>query len=112
AKCGSENSEWSATQHFTTSAARLADVNAAINLSIYPNPAKDQATIQFTLIQSSPVSINVYDISGRAVKTLRNEDLKPETYSMNFNTTDFAKGIYFVRMISGNGIQNQKLIIQ
>jgi hypothetical protein len=82
------------------------------NFMIYPNPAQDQATIQFTLLQSSHVYIKVYDVSGKEIKTLLDAELQQGDHSLQLNTTQFSKGIYFVKMISDDGIENQKLIVQ
>ena len=54
----------------------------------------------------------MYDVSGRAIKTLTDDEMQPHIYSLKFNTTNLAKGIYLVRMISTDEIQNEKLIVQ
>jgi photosystem II stability/assembly factor-like uncharacterized protein len=114
------SSDWSAKQKFTTGTLRIGDESAQqVSFQIYPNPAGDQTTIQFTLPQSSYVSIKVYDVSGREIactglggETLLNGTLQQGEYSLPLNIDHFSKGVYIVKMISDSGIENQKLIVQ
>ncbi|HUM48316.1 MAG TPA: fibronectin type III domain-containing protein, partial [Chitinophagales bacterium] len=112
AKCGSEHSDFSAVQHFTTSSSRLAEVMSENSFSIYPNPAKEEISLQLAVGSTYPVSIRVYDLNGKEMATWLNDQMTEGMHTLSFNVASFAKGIYFVRMISGNGIQNQKLIVQ
>ncbi|HYV91261.1 MAG TPA: T9SS type A sorting domain-containing protein [Chitinophagales bacterium] len=91
-----------------------------MQLEIFPNPAEDHTTIQFsvgvltdTLSQSSHIYIKVYDVSGKEIATLLDdEDLDQGDHSLLLNTNQFSKGVYLVKMISDFGIENQKLIVQ
>ena len=83
-----------------------------ISFQIYPNPAEDHATIQFIVLQPSHVYIKVYDVSGKEIATLLNEDVEQGEHSLLLNTNQFSKGVYLVKMISDFGIENQKLIVQ
>jgi len=82
------------------------------NMILYPNPAGNRTTIQFTLPQSSHVSIKVYDMSGREMKTMLNDNLDEGNHTLQLNLKDFPSGIYFVKMISDFGIETQKLMVQ
>ncbi|MGB3077364.1 MAG: T9SS type A sorting domain-containing protein [Chitinophagales bacterium] len=106
-------SDWSAKQKFVTVALKISDelISQAI-LQIYPNPVADHATIQFTVNQPSHVQIRVFDVSGREMETLLDENMEQGAYSVQINTDHFTKGVYFVKMISDSGINNQKLIVQ
>ncbi|HYV93830.1 MAG TPA: T9SS type A sorting domain-containing protein, partial [Chitinophagales bacterium] len=110
---GSSNSGFTSIQTFTTTL-RLGSgsVSTEEMMSIYPNPAKDHATIQFTLQQSSHVYISMYDISGKEIETLMNDHAEQGDHSVQLNTDQFSKGIYFVKMISDFGIENVKLVVQ
>ncbi|HUM47271.1 MAG TPA: T9SS type A sorting domain-containing protein [Chitinophagales bacterium] len=115
-------SDWSAKQKFVTGALRISDelISQAF-FQIYPNPATDYATVQFTLVQPSHVSIKVYDVSGREMETLLSGNMDPGnlpgteisagTHTLQLNITHFSKGIYFVKMITDAGVLNQKLIV-
>jgi Domain of unknown function (DUF4832)/Domain of unknown function (DUF4874) len=58
---------------------------AAVN--IYPNPAKLNATISYSLTQYSPVKITVVDISGKELIAVINEKQRKGSYQLNINTT-------------------------
>ena len=97
-----------------------------VSFQVYPNPAPDHASIQFTLPRSSNVYIKVYDVTGKEITTLLDGDVEQgmpaETlvqageHTVLLNTTQFSKGVYLVKMISPavlrDGIENQKLIVQ
>jgi N-acetylneuraminic acid mutarotase len=107
------SSDWSAKQKFTTGALRVSDeAGQQISFQIYPNPAEDHATIQFTLPQSSDVSIKVYDVSGKEIETLLNENMEQGDHSLLLKTNHFSKGIYEVKMTIDSGTNNQKLVVQ
>jgi len=106
-------SDWSSKQEFTTGPLRMGDESLQqVSFQIYPNPAEDHATIQFTLLQSSHVYIKVYEVSGKEIATLLDGDLEQGDHSLLLNTNQFSKGVYMVRMIGDFGIENQKLIVQ
>ncbi|MEO0092261.1 MAG: T9SS type A sorting domain-containing protein, partial [candidate division WOR-3 bacterium] len=72
-------------------------------LKIYPNPAKSAMRIRYSLPIESKVSLQLYDIAGRLVKTLVNEEKKPGNYSLTFNTKTLGScplraGVYFLSL--------------
>jgi len=87
-------------------------VSEGNEIKIYPNPAKDQATIHFILAKASHVSLKVFDMSGKEIKVLLNSNLQGGAHSVLLNTSRFSAGIYNVRMITENGIKNVKLVVQ
>jgi hypothetical protein len=100
-------------QEFTTTPLRLSEEPLQqLLFQIYPNPTEDHATIKFTLPQSSHVYIKAYDVNGKEFETLQDETMEAGSHSLLINTLYFSKGIYFIKMISDFGIENQKLIVQ
>ncbi len=82
----------------------------------YPNPFNPSTTINFSIPQQSRVVIKVYDIMGREIKTLLNEDKSPGSYSAQWNGensygTRVATGIYLYRVVAGNFTQVKKMIL-
>ena len=68
----------------------------------YPNPFNPKTTIEFDIVKESNVILKVFDISGREIKTLINE-LKPAGYySVFFDGSNFATGIYFYKISADN----------
>lgn len=66
----------------------------------YPNPFNPITTIPFKIASESNVSIIVYDILGRRIQTLVNETVVPGTYTVQFDGSRFASGVYLVRMVA------------
>jgi hypothetical protein len=77
----------------------------------YPNPFNPVTQIQYTIEQSSNVTLRVFDILGREVATLINENQNPGRYVVDFNASNFASGIYFYRLEAGSFIQVKKMIL-
>jgi len=79
--------------------------------SIYPNPAKGTAYISFNCSANSNVTINVNDLNGRTVKqAVSKASSGNNAYSLN--TTDIAKGMYFVTISDGADSHTEKLVIE
>jgi hypothetical protein len=70
----------------------------------YPNPFNPTAKIDFDLPFDSKVSMKLYDISGREVMTLVNEQKSAGYYTVQMNGNNLSSGMYFYRIIAeGNG---------
>jgi hypothetical protein len=57
------------------------------------------------------VSLKVYDILGREVATLVDQVRTAGSYSVTFNASTLASGIYFYRMTAGNFIQTKRMLL-
>lgn len=77
----------------------------------YPNPFNPTTTIKYSIPYSERVMIKVYDLLGREIKTLLNDYKNAGTYEIEFNASNFASGIYFYRIISGNYYETKKMIL-
>ncbi len=67
----------------------------------YPNPFNPSTTIEFTIPQNDHVILKVYDILGKEVATLLNEELTVGGYKINWVPEKLASGIYFAVMQTG-----------
>ncbi len=78
----------------------------------YPNPFNPSTVIKFQITGSQFVKLSVYDILGREVAVLINERLSAGTYSVNWNAGNYASGIYFYTLLSGDfrGIKKMVLV--
>ena len=96
--------------NFTTLAASgLADAESgAIKAMIYPNPAKDKATLSLSGLTAN-AKIIVSDLQGRIIQT---EDLQAGTETYELNTSNYASGVYYIRILCGNNSNTQKLIVE
>ncbi|MFH2029850.1 MAG: T9SS type A sorting domain-containing protein [Bacteroidota bacterium] len=53
----------------------------------------------------------MYDILGREVHTLADEELSPGNYTVNFDAAGLSSGVYFYRLTAGNFTQTKKMIL-
>jgi hypothetical protein len=87
----------------------------------YPNPFNPATKIQFTIVsaQSGSASggnrqlttVKVYDVLGREVATLVNEVKEPGTYTVEFDASSLASGVYFYRLQAGTFVETKKLLL-
>lgn len=79
----------------------------------YPNPFNPGTVINFKLLRQDKVILNVYDIMGRKVCTLLDEDKPAGLYSLNFDSKKFnlSSGIYFYRLITGGYSAVKKMLL-
>jgi Secretion system C-terminal sorting domain/Beta-propeller repeat len=77
----------------------------------YPNPFNPSTTINYSIPKESFVTIKVYDILGRMVNTLVNEQKAAGNYSVQFNGMNLSSGIYFYSMQAGDFVQTKKLVL-
>jgi photosystem II stability/assembly factor-like uncharacterized protein len=67
----------------------------------YPNPFNPSTYIEFDVSKSSFVSLKVFDVLGREVAALVNENLKPGTYEVDWNASNYPSGVYFYTLVVG-----------
>ena len=77
----------------------------------YPNPFNPSTMIRYEIPKESFVSLKIYDVLGREVKTLVNEDKPAGSYEINFNAASLSSGIYFYRIKAGSFVQTKKLML-
>jgi photosystem II stability/assembly factor-like uncharacterized protein len=79
----------------------------------YPNPFNPSTTIKFALPKAGFVSLKVYDITGREVKELfNNQQLNAGTVTYDFDGTNLASGVYFYTLIvDNNKIDTKRMVL-
>ena len=77
----------------------------------YPNPFNPTTTIRFDLPEESHAYMDLYDILGRRVRVLIDEEKPAGTHSFMLDATGLASGVYFYRMKVGNEIKTQKMLL-
>ena len=80
----------------------------------YPNPFNPTTTIKYTLpniIQSMNVNVKVYNVLGKTVKTLVNEQQSSGTYRITFDASSLSNGVYYYQLTAGNFTQTRKMIV-
>jgi|AntAceMinimDraft_17_1070374.scaffolds.fasta_scaffold00766_1 hypothetical protein len=70
------------------------------NICIYPNPAENYINIEINLSDTSDIVINIYDIMGRRLLNINKQNILKEF--INYDISEFAKGLYFITIIADN----------
>ncbi len=82
----------------------------------YPNPGKDRSTISYQLPAKSTVSLKIYDVHGRLIKTLMEEEGEAGYHQVYWDGMDeknnkVANGVYFCRLSAGDFDATRKLVL-
>ncbi len=77
----------------------------------YPNPFNPTTKIEFSIAKSGFVSLKVYDIVGREVATLINQELNQGTYLKTVSGENLSSGMYMYKLVSGNYSETKKFIL-
>jgi len=77
----------------------------------YPNPFNPSTTIEYSIPQSSFVSLKIYDVIGNEVATLVNGQNDAGKHKVDFDASLIHSGVYFYRIESGNFIETKKMIL-
>jgi YVTN family beta-propeller protein len=77
----------------------------------YPNPFNPTTTIGYALPKRSDVNLSIYDILGRKIAVLENEEKEAGSYEVKWQTHDASSGVYFYRLQAGSFVQVKKLLL-
>jgi len=77
----------------------------------YPNPFNPSTTIHFTVPQNNQVTLKIFDVMGKEVATLINEEKSEGNYEIEFNATNLPSSIYFYQLRAGSFNQTKKMLL-
>lgn len=77
----------------------------------YPNPFNPVTKIKFEVPVSEFISLKIFDITGREIRTLVNEKLNAGVYEREFNGAELTSGIYFYRIDAGKFSDTKKMML-
>ena len=77
----------------------------------YPNPFNPVTNINFSLPIDSEVSLSVYNLQGREVSMLIDGTMDAGYHSIVWDANSYASGVYFVKMVAGEFVNTQKLML-
>ena len=77
----------------------------------YPNPFNPVTKINFAIPKQGLATLKIYDLLGRVVQTLVNEEMQPAYYSVNFDASHYSSGVYFYKLESGSFSEVKRMII-
>ena len=95
----------SVAEHATS---RPTDFQLAQN---YPNPFNAATVIRYALPRAGLVTLRVYDVLGREVRTLVHAFQEAKSYSVTFDASDLASGVYLYRLQLGDFVETRKMIL-
>ena len=77
----------------------------------FPNPFNPATEINYSIAEGGYVTLKVYDVTGREVASLVNENKPAGRYSVSFNGNKFASGVYFYVLRSSSFVQTKKFML-
>ena len=108
ATTASETVEGEVMNFTTLAASGLADIENGISAIVYPNPAKDKAMLRLSGLTTT-AKVIISDLQGRIILT---DDIQAGVETYELNTSNYASGVYYIRIVSGNKVNTQKLIVE
>jgi hypothetical protein len=106
-------SDWSDPAAFTTAPLKLIDESISLELfEIYPNPFSVQSTIHFYLRGNSDLTIDLFDLSGRKIKTIADGNYETGHHQLFLDATNLNASIYVLHFILANQTSFLKIIKQ
>lgn len=103
---------------YSTSCATPLDVNDGLSepndfsLSYnYPNPFNPTTNFEFRIANFGFVSLKIFDVLGREVATLVNEEKPAGNYKINFDAGSLSSGVYYYRLVSDRFVETKKMIL-
>lgn len=79
--------------------------------AVYPNPFNPVTKLEFSVPTEMDVQVVIYDMMGREIFELASGLYEPGYYEVQWNASQQSSGIYFVKIIAGNYISTQKLML-
>lgn len=77
----------------------------------YPNPFNPSTKINFSIPQTRFVTLKIYDIIGKEISTLINEEKPAGNYEVEFNGSNLSSGVYFYKIKAGSFINTKKFVL-
>ena len=86
-------------------------ISPILRISNCPNPVTDRVTLKWQVPSSTPVSVNLYDATGRVVRNLYTANDNARAGTLVMEAKSLAAGIYLVRLETGKGSATRKLVV-
>ncbi|MBS1745423.1 MAG: T9SS type A sorting domain-containing protein [Bacteroidetes bacterium] len=88
-------------------------LSSSINkVSVYPNPAPSHTTLEYNLAKTGYVNISLVDAKGNTIKDLKKGTMQQGYHTLPVSTSGLSKGMYFINMVTDNGVLTTKLVVQ
>ncbi len=77
----------------------------------YPNPFNPVTTLEYSITKLGDVSLTIFDLNGRLVEILVNETVSPGNYTVKWDASNHASGVYFAKIMQSNQTQIKKMML-
>ncbi len=77
----------------------------------WPNPSSGQTTMEYSISQDGPVSIDLYDSLSRYVANIESTRVEAGRYFANFNAGNLAPGVYTIRLVSLHYVESIRMVV-
>jgi hypothetical protein len=78
---------------------------------LHPNPFNPEVTIQINVREPGELNIDIFNLSGRRVKTLANSTIGVGSYSFKWNSSNNSSGMYFFKLTIGETVMIRKALL-
>jgi hypothetical protein len=95
----------------TTSSLSVDKINGLTEVTVYPNPVKEVAKLNFSLEKASNLTIAVYDQLGQLVQVVSNSQFNAGVNQVEINTSSLNSGIYNIRIDAESGSLSQRISV-
>ncbi len=82
------------------------------SMQLFPNPANNQVRLSYELTGQATATIEIYSLVGEKVRVINQGDQAAGNYQVAINTADLSRGIYLVRLSSGEFTETRKLVLK
>jgi hypothetical protein len=77
----------------------------------FPNPFNPATQIRFSIPELNTVTLIIYDLIGRKIETLINEEFQPGEYTVGFDAANLPSGMYIYRITAGSYVAQKRMIL-
>ncbi|HYV95474.1 MAG TPA: T9SS type A sorting domain-containing protein [Chitinophagales bacterium] len=88
------------------------NVASEFSVSVFPNPLTGSTTISFSLDKNTPITIGIFDLAGRKMKALLDENAEAGDHQIQLNREHLSAGIYFLKVKMNQETFRIKILIE
>ncbi|GAG22124.1 unnamed protein product, partial [marine sediment metagenome] len=82
-----------------------------LTLDVYPNPFNPITTISYRIPKPMNIKIELFDIKGRYVQTIRDIPNQSGSHTCRFDGSHLSSGVYFIRLLAGSQVLQKKIVL-
>lgn len=105
---------WSAIIDYATIGITQTGTEVPKNYSLeqnFPNPFNPATTIKFSIVKAGNASMQIYDMTGKIVTELFEQNVQPGSYSVQWDASNYPSGVYFYTLKTGGFTESKKMIL-